>query len=339
MALSGAQKAALFLTTLDPGTARELLRDAPDEVVRDVSAELAYLDATGQAGHHQVAELMQEFVGLLQSGPAEQSCLANFGAVLRDAVGEQSAAEILSQAQDCVFRRDPFVNIRRTEVGLLAKALSGEAPQVAALVLAELPADKSTALLVLLDDETRTQAVRGMVSGGAISSQTRVCVARIIEQKLQTLRKESPGDPAPSDGQDADPLLRKVALLLRGLEASQREPMLQAVAEENPDRAENVRRLMVVWEDLPALEDRSLQDALRSVNSTNLAMAMVGADPSIIAKVRQNISERASSMLDEEAGLLSSPKKAEIDEAREQVLSTLREMSNGGELGFADGGA
>ncbi|MHB0946578.1 MAG: FliG C-terminal domain-containing protein [Sedimentisphaerales bacterium] len=48
------------------------------------------------------------------------------------------------------------------------------------------------------------------------------------------------------------------------------------------------------------------------------------------------MSERASAMIDEETSLMSSPKKEDTEQAREQIVSAMREMNSKGELVFAE---
>jgi flagellar motor switch protein FliG len=67
-----------------------------------------------------------------------------------------------------------------------------------------------------------------------------------------------------------------------------------------------------------------------------MALALMKADEKISAKIRANISERASAMIDEETSLISSPKKEDIEQAREQIVSSMREMNSKGELIFAE---
>ena len=73
-----------------------------------------------------------------------------------------------------------------------------------------------------------------------------------------------------------------------------------------------------------------------SVDSRKLAMALVDAEERTIEKVNGNMSERARAMLDEEVSLLSNPKPAEIEQAREEILNVFREMNKRGELEFEE---
>ncbi len=116
-----------------------------------------------------------------------------------------------------------------------------------------------------------------------------------------------------------------------------REGLVTSVKQQDPDAAQEVQQLMVIWEDMTIVGERSLQQVLRAMDTKKLALAMVKVDPAIAAKISGNISERANTMLEEEASLLSAPKDEEIEQARETILNALREMNAKGELEFDEG--
>ena len=137
-----------------------------------------------------------------------------------------------------------------------------------------------------------------------------------------------------ADAAADDQQLRRVAVLLRGLSTELRDELTQSITEADKETGEGVQRLMVTWEDIEVVTDRCMQEALRSVDSRRLALAMIDAGQKICERVKSNISERARNMLEEEASLLSSPKKEEVLESREAILDALREMNVKGELNF-----
>ena len=93
---------------------------------------------------------------------------------------------------------------------------------------------------------------------------------------------------------------------------------------------------MVIWEDIPQISERPLQEGLRGIEAKQLALALFGADESIAEKIKSNISERAKETLEEEASLMSAPKKDEIQEARKTIVASLRELDAKGELTFVE---
>lgn len=332
-AAGGIRKAALLLMGLDPATAAELLKSASPEIVTQIAAELAYLQSA--EGKSAAAEKSaQEFFGLLGGGreaPAGEQFLRQ---MLKNALGEERSRQVLGQVNDLLQTRDPFRPVRSAEVADIAQALSGESAQVAAIVLMELQPAKSAALLPLLDEDVQPQAVRSMTTEQAVLPEAKQTVAAAVSERLEALRAPS-GEPAPAAAEGIQQAkLRKVAVLLRNLKTELRDSLLSGITEQNSETGELVRSLMVLWEDLVVVADRSLQEGLRTVDSGKLALALCEADAALINKIRANISDRAAALLDEEASLLSSPKPEEIEEARQAVLAGLREMNAKGELEF-----
>lgn len=325
------RKAAMLLLSLDPDTAANLVKAAETEMIREIAAELTQLEAEGFTRRAASAQPVREFVELLSQGQAAASEGQFLKRMLSGAVGPEQTDVLLSEVGDVVQRRDPFHAIRSVEAPLIAEALKGESAQAVSMVLAELPPRKSIKLLELLDEQVRVDAVRGMTAGGA-SPEARRHVADVVRVRLDAMRQQ--GGDTGEDEQRAK--LRKTAVLLRGLEPSIRDALMDGIAEKDPDIRNGVEDLMVIWEDIVHLVDRPLQEVLRNVDSRKMAMALVDADEATIAKIRSNMSERASAMLEEEASLLSSPKPKEIGEAREVMLEALRELNSKGELAFED---
>jgi flagellar motor switch protein FliG len=94
---------------------------------------------------------------------------------------------------------------------------------------------------------------------------------------------------------------------------------------------------MVTWDDVPRIADRSLQEALRSVDAKKLALALYGCDAEIVEKIRKNISERAAAALEEESSLMQEPLDKEVQDAREEIVEPLRKANEEDKLRFVRG--
>jgi flagellar motor switch protein FliG len=247
--------------------------------------------------------------------------------VLQNALGEQKYLEVLDEVKQDTFDKDPFQKIRDADPGKLTMALQGESPQVVGIVLAELDGDTSMTLLGQLDADTRDDVVKSMTFGQNVAAETRTRIAGVIDKRLKELDDEG------VEAGAANPQLqkyRRVAVMIRGLGNELRMKMLDDLAKTNKEAAEGVSKMMVIWEDMATVPDRAMAEVLRGINSKKLALALVDADADTTKKMRENISERASAMLDEEADLLTNPKPTEVDAAREEVLEALRELNSQG---------
>lgn len=334
MGVNGIRKAATLLMSLDPATAAELLKSASPETIKQIAAELAYLRSAGHGQAPASDDPIKEFTSLLGRGGAGGQGEDFVKRLLEKAIGQQQSQEIMSQVEDLVKVRDPFVSIRSAGAAELGRALEGESPQAVAVVLSELPPAKSTALLSLLPEQVRVEAVCGMTGVESASAEARLRVARVVGEKLQAFsRRETPE----ADQGQREQKLRKVAILLRGLEPGMRDPLLASLAEKDQEAGGAVQNLMVLWEDIPVIGDRSLQEGLRGADAGKLALALFEAEEAVSAKIRASISERANALLDEERSLLSSPKAEDVRQAREEILQSLREMNSKGELAFEEG--
>jgi flagellar motor switch protein FliG len=260
--------------------------------------------------------------------------MAEFRRLLESALGADQSQQIVAKAQRMAAARDPFASLRDIEPPRLVEALANEPPQVVAMVLAELPSARSSEALGLLPETTRPDVIRAMAGGEAASAEVRLRIATAIADRLKQ-KAAQPGGGVASDAAKTQ-RLRKVALLLRGQPPEQRQPLIDSLSQQDADAGKLVNELMVTWEDLTHLADRSLQEALRVVDTRKLALAMVGCDDRTIDKIRRNISERARASLDEETSLLSSPSDKEVEEGRASLLEALREINAQGTLKFED---
>ncbi len=342
MSFSGKRKAAMLLMALGPNTAAELLKDASSDTIAELAAEMAYLDASGIAKKAMPIEFINEFSLLLRKGRAMQQ--GSFVKQLLDnTIGPEQSEKMLVKVQDKAYAKDPFLKVRKADVKDLARALEGESAQVASIVLAEMSPARSAELLSLLADEVRPEVIRNMTSGEDVSRQAKLRVASVMLSRLEAFEKARRGDETASAGSGGPAAedhkqqrLRKVAVLLRSLDKQSRDGLVAKLSESDEEASKAVQQAMVLWEDIPVIEDRPLQEVLRHVDTKQLALAMVNADQRILSKVRENISERAGAMLDEETSLLSSPKEEEIEKARDGILALLRKANASGELSFKE---
>jgi flagellar motor switch protein FliG len=336
----------MLLMSLDGPTAAELLKGFDPKIIESLAVELSYMEAAGLRSPQQADAVTLEFFNALGSSQGQKGAdLSNFlDDVLKSTVGQERAKQFQAGIGDLLRKRDPFLPIRKADLGVLARLLESEHPQAIAVILAELPAKKSAALLGRLSEGVRISAVSRMTGVADVSPEARHRIAEMIAARLEQ-KAASPGAgtaaqagaSAAEPGQEEGPSsLRKVAMVLRTLEREVRDGILGTIRKKDKDTAEMIGSLMVLWEDLLLITDRSMQEAMRGMDERTLAMALYEADEVVVSKIKSNISERAATVVDEEASLMQKPKKKEVDEAREKILRRLRELQVNGDLNFEE---
>ena len=331
MSLTGKQRAALLLTSLDAATAAELLKGIDPQMVQELAVELSYLDAAGHRDARQTADVARQFCKSLQEE-------AGFGfktflkEMLRNTVGDEQARRIQQEIQDLLQKRDPFMSIRSADLQTLRAALETEHPQAVAVVLAELPPRRGSELLGLLGEEMRVSVISRMTSVGTVTPEARVRIAQMIRTRMdKTKAAQNAGTALQVQPEQS---LRKVAVIVRNLDKAIRDGVLEAITQKDQETGEKISNLMILWEDLPLVGDRSLQEVLRCIDEKHLALALHEAPEEIKSKIRANISERASAMIDEEISLMSSVKKEDTQQARDKIVAVLRERFKMDTLSF-----
>lgn len=345
--MTGKRKAAMLLMSLDPGTAAELLKGMSTTTVQDIAVEVAYLEQAGYKADMQSGAVVKEFCETLVKKP-DAKPKSFLGHMLTSAVGKDKANEITSQIQNAIKQRDPFMSIREMTVERLVSGLKGEHPQVAATILLELPLKKSMEIVGMLDESARADAVRRMTNPEAVPWEAKQKMAAMVEKKITVMvekersKQQAAAASAPvaaatttTEAKQESPL-RKVALLLRGLGKELREGLVRNIEEKDAELASGVMDQMVLWDDIPLIKDRSLQEALKGIDPKRIATMFIKADETIIRKVRANISERAATMVDEETSFMKDVPKEEIAKAREAMVVTLRELNAKGQIAFQD---
>ncbi|MGZ4451058.1 MAG: FliG C-terminal domain-containing protein, partial [Nocardioides sp.] len=96
--------------------------------------------------------------------------------------------------------------------------------------------------------------------------------------------------------------------------------------------ADEVRSRMFMFEDIVSLEDRSVQLVLRQVDNAELAMALKGVADVVRTKITSNLSERAAETLLEEVDLLGAVRLAQVEEAQQSIIRTIRQLEEQGQI-------
>ena len=75
---------------------------------------------------------------------------------------------------------------------------------------------------------------------------------------------------------------------------------------------------------------------MNPIDTKKLALALVGADFSLVQKIMSNISEQTAVELDKEVSRVSASEARDIEEAREEIVQVLRQMNKKDEVSNAD---
>ena len=134
-ALTGRQKAAIFLICLGPDVSSEIFKHLREEEIESLTFEIARLDKVSPEDKEKVLMEFQELMlaqQFISTGGVDYA-----REVLERSLGTQKAVDIINRLTSSLQVR-PFDFIRRTDPQHLFNFIQGEHPQTIALILAYL---------------------------------------------------------------------------------------------------------------------------------------------------------------------------------------------------------
>ena len=192
MELTGKQKAAMLLMSLDSSTATELLRDIEPKQVQELAVEYAYLDATGLQSKEQSLNLAREFCGSLRKGHG-LNVKSFLNEMLKSTMGQENAEQLQSKIQHLLVKRDPFLAIRSADAETLALILRKEHPQAIAVVLSELDSKKSADILVMFNEAVQVSVISRLTNAETVTAEAKSRIAEMVESQLKNVTDNTSG--------------------------------------------------------------------------------------------------------------------------------------------------
>src|SRR5918912_799373 len=185
MALTGRQKAAILCVSLGSENAAEIFKHLPNELVEQLTVEMA---RTNSVAPDLAADVIEEAIETAYArGYLAEGGLRYAREVLERAVGQQRADEILSRLS-AVIELTPFQFLSNTPPDQIHAFLRNEHPQTIALVVAQLPSTELAARVVeLFDPEDQAEIAVRIAQMGQTSPDVVKEVAQVMEHKLETV--------------------------------------------------------------------------------------------------------------------------------------------------------
>jgi flagellar motor switch protein FliG len=247
--------------------------------------------------------------------------------VLERALGDQKAVEIMGRLSTYI-RVSPFEFLRKIDPMQIYNFLQHEHPQTIALIMAYLPADSAATVLGMMPQEQQSEVAMRIALMDRTAPEVVREVELVMERKLSSLINQ---DLAAAGG--VKPLVDILNFVDRATEGN----ILQTFDERDAELADEVRKLMFVFEDLMLLDDRAIQQLLKEVEMKDVALALKGSNDDVRAKIFANMSTRAAQMLQEDMEFMGPVKRRAIEEAQGRIVAIVRRLEETGKIEISRG--
>jgi flagellar motor switch protein FliG len=323
---TGRQKAAIFLVTIGSEISAEIFKFLREDEIETITFEIARLEAIDA---EQKDAILQEFQELMMANQFISTGGIDYAReLLEKSLGSQKAIEIINRLTSSLQVR-PFDFIRRTDPAHLLNFIQQEHPQTIALILAYLEPAKASIILQSLPHEVQSDVARRIATMDRTSPEVLREVERVLEKKLSSLSSE---DYTAAGG------VESIVEILNLVDRASEKQIIEALEDEDPELAEEIKKRMFVFEDIVMLDDRAIQKVMREVDSQELAKALKSVDSEVQDKIFKNMSKRAASMLKEDMEYMGPVRLKDVEEAQQKIVSIIRHLEDTGEIVVARAG-
>ena len=323
--LSNSEKAAVLFIALGPEYSAKLFQHLADDEIERITLEIANHKKVSQEIK---AQVVSEFYQMAMASDYISSGGLEYAQnVLEKALGAEKAMEILNRLTTSLQVR-PFDFLRKTDPSQLMNFINNEHPQTIALIMAYLDPDQAATVLGALSPEAQADVARRIAQMDRTSPDIIREVERVLERKLSSLVTQ---DFTTAGG------VKAIVEVLNRVDRTTEKSIIETLEVDNPELAEEIKRLMFVFEDIVQLDDRSLQMVLRDVETKDLSLALKATQPEVAEKVYRNMSKRAADMLREEIEFMGPVKIRDVEEAQQKVVNVIRVLEEKGDIVISRG--
>lgn len=326
--LSGSEKAAVLLLTLDEPVAQELMKTLPPNLLQRVTN---YASMLKDVPPEVVVQIKEEFVETMQNATALQ--LGNSRDVMRSLLSTfLSPEEVEKLTLDLENDGDASEGLEALKwmaPDTISAFLRNEHPQTIALVLAHLESGQAAQVLSRLRPSIQPEVMMRLSTLDRVAPQVLQDLNQVLKEELLS---------AASTTSETLGGTQAVAEIMNNVDKNTETSIFEAVEELNPSLVEEIRELMFTFEDLAMVDNRGMQELTKQISNEQLVLALKTASEEIKQKFFSNISSRAAEMIQEELEVMGPVKLSDVEGAQQEIVKVARRLEEEGKIVLAGKG-
>ena len=326
--LRGFEKAAILLNYLGPSAAKNLFKQIDDADIRKLLGVMQKYRIVPVDVTKKVLEEYYEMIS--ESDEYIFSEKTTTKETVIDAVGEERARGILGHLSASSPQARNLESLELVDAKSLSNFLLNEHPQTISVILAHLEPEKKGEVLKRLPESLQAEVVLRLANLDHVAPELIVEVDRVLKQELSnmgTVEQSSLGGVQP------------VAEMLNVMDKNTETAIMSRIEEKDPILAEEIRKLMFVFEDIIKIDDRGIQTLLKEVPNDKLLLALKTSNEEIRTKIFKNISQRAAKLLQDDLANMGPSRLSDVESAQVEIVNAARRLEAEGKILIARGGS
>ena len=322
--LTGPQKTAIFLLSMGEEYSRKVFERMNENEISEVGVEMSRID-------HITPEMLKavssSFVDLFEGETKMIVEGENFLKKIISSTMDEDKANAVFEDLEKRKQDLPFVWSKNINLGTLASYIEGEHPQTIAMILAHMPSEVASEILMFVPDEMKGDIALRVAKLGQISED----VVRDVDKALKHELSDAVGPGGKAGG------LQVLVDIINGVDKSTEESVMEFIEEDSAEMANDIRNLMFVFEDMVNIDDTAMREILKKVEGQQLTYALKTATDDMKDKICSNLSQRAGEMLKDDLEAMGPVRLAEVEEAQQAVVRAAKELEADGTITLGKG--
>lgn len=326
--LKGFEKAAILINYLGKSAASTLFKRMDDADIRKLINVMAKFRVVPV---HVTKKILEEYYEMVSESEEYifSDQLTNKDNIV-EAVGEDRARGILGGLNSNMTQARTLESLELVDAKSLANFLVSEHPQTVAVILSHLEAEKKSEVLRRLPENLQAEVVLRMANLEHVAPELIAEVDRVLRAELASM---STVEQATLGG------VQPVAEMLNVMDKNTEASIMSRLEEKDPILAEEIRKLMFVFDDIIKIDDKGIQTLLKEVANDKLLLALKTANEEIRNKIFKNISARAAEALKDDLAGMGPARLSDVEGAQQEIVNVARRLEAEGRIIISRGGS
>ncbi len=327
--LTGIQKVAILLSTLDADTAAEVIKEFNEEQIAAITAAMSDIESVDK---ELVEKVLSDLSDELKSNERVVKYDSNsFRKLLEKAIGVQKSEEIITSVQEGTIFPVPFSALRDASDEDVMRILVGEHPQTIALVLSYVDSQRAAKVLLQFPTELQSEIIMRIATMEPPPTKLLLQVNEVILSKIKSedRRRKTP----------AKKKYKFASEIIGSMEGSADKTVIDQISYKNPELADEIKKLLFTFEDIIHIQDEALRKILTEVDNNVIALALKTANAEVEKKFFSNMSKRVGDSVREVRDLLGPRLLSEVEAAQQQIVEAAKRLEAKGETVLKKKGA
>ncbi len=319
-------KAAAVMVAIGSDSASEVYKYLKEDDIEVLSLEISKLE---QLKSDDMNEIISDFYGLcLTQKVLSEGGLDYAKDILEKAFGSQQAHSYIERITK-TLKTKAFEFVRKSDSKSLYNIIQNEHPQTIALVLSYAKPQQASDIIRELPKDKKLEVVERIARLDSASPEYINLVEQMMEKKFDSI-----------EGIDTMEVggVNYVADIMNNVDRTTEKYIFDELGIKDPVLADEIRKLMFVFEDVVGLDDVSIQRFIREVDTKDIAIALKAANPEVQEVFFANMSSRMKESVQSDIEYLHNVRMKDVEEAQQRIVAMIRKLEDAGELVISRGG-